>query len=61
LIVESSNIWRVLRTTAHRLRRIPSAQGAILRASMGIFIRLAVVFVDPTGPTMKDWNFSDSK
>jgi hypothetical protein len=25
---------------------------------MGIFMREAVVFVEPTGPTMKLWNFS---
>jgi hypothetical protein len=28
---------------------------------MGIFIKDAVVLVDPTGPTIKDWNLSERR
>jgi hypothetical protein len=28
---------------------------------MGIFIKDAVVFVEPTGPTINDWNFSERR
>lgn len=53
----SRNCSRVLRIQIARDLRTPSVQGAMSFAMYAIFMIPAVVFVEPTGPTMSSIKF----